>query len=108
MPRASTYWVGAVWCVYVVVFEYPLWHSGIGASRDWTLVDRVDSMWIEGNVVLDRGDGCVRRFVSPDRIHRSVSAERNAVVSAGALVGAIGVMARAFQQRHVDILSGDV
>ena len=77
-------------------------------SREWMLVYRVDSLWIEGNVVLDRGDGGIRRSVSPNRIHRSLSTERNAVVGAVALVGAVRVMVRAFQQRHVDILAGDV
>src|SRR5207253_6904532 len=55
----------------------------------------------ESDVILDRGDGCIRCLVGPHRIHRSVAAEKNAVVSAVALVGAIGVMVRSFQQRHV-------
>ena len=59
-------------------------------------------------MILDRGDGCIRCLVGPYRVHRSLSAERNAVVGAIALVGAIGVMVRSFQQRHVDILLRDV
>ena len=56
-------------------------------SRYTPLRYGVDTIWIEGDVILDRGDGCIRRFVGPHRIHRSVAAERNAVVSAVALVG---------------------
>src|SRR5437660_8077520 len=72
------------------------------------LLYRIDAIWIESDVILDRGDGCIRCLVGPHRIHRSVAAERNAVVSAVALIGAIGVMVGSFQQRHVDILLRDV
>ena len=72
------------------------------------LLYRIDTVWIESDVILDRDDGCIRCLVGPRRIHRSVAAERNAVVRAVALVGAIGVMVRSFQQRHVDILLRDV
>src|ERR1700730_18692607 len=57
---------------------------------------------------LHRGDSWIRCLVGPYLFNRSVAAERNAVVSAVALVGAIGVMVRSFQQRHVDILLRDV
>src|SRR4030095_783084 len=71
-------------------------------------LDRIDATRVEGNVVLDRSDGRIRRLIDPDGILRSMSADRNAVVGAVALVGAVGTMVRAFQQRHVDILSRDV
>ena len=65
-------------------------------------------MGIEGDVILDPGDGVKRGLIGPHGIDRAFAAQRDAVVSAVTLVGAVGGVSRAFEERHVDILSRDV
>src|SRR5882724_9261027 len=71
------------------------------------LLDRVDTIRVEGEMVLDLGDRGVRRLIGPDGIHRSLPAEWDAVVVAFALVGAIGLVRGPLQPRHVHVLAWD-
>ena len=70
--------------------------------------DRIDTVGIEREVIADRLDGGIGRLVSPDRIDGALAARRDREVRGIALVWAIRRMVRAFELRHVDILSRDV
>ena len=72
------------------------------------LLDRVDAVWIEGEIVPDGRYRRVRRFIGPDSVGGAHTAQRNAVVCAVALVGAVGGVVRSREQRHVDVLARDV
>src|SRR5476649_1153915 len=70
--------------------------------------DRVDAVRIKRHVVLDGGNGIIRRLISPDGIDGAFTAGRNAEVAGVALVRAIGGVAAAFELAHVDVLARDV
>src|ERR1700687_4620217 len=60
------------------------------ASGGGLFVDGIDAIGIEGEMIPDRGDRVKRRLVGPDRVGGPLTAGRNAVIGAVALVGAIG------------------
>ncbi len=68
----------------------------------------VDAIGIEGQVVLNLGNSGVRSLISPHRIGGAHPSRRDAVVSAIALVRAVGGVVRPLQERHVDVLARDV
>src|SRR6266404_5045026 len=70
--------------------------------------DRVDAAGIERDVVLDRGDRRVRLLVGPNGVSRAPATGRNAVISAVALVGAVGGAVSPLEQRHFDVLARDI
>src|SRR5207244_932401 len=72
------------------------------------LLYRVDTIGIEGEVLLDLVDGRVRFLVRPNGIHGTLSANGNTVVRAITLEGAVRGVVRALQERHVDIFARDV
>ena len=53
-------------------------------------LDSVDTVGIERDVVLDRGDRRIGLLVGPDGFDRALATGRNAVIGAVALVGAVG------------------
>src|SRR6202012_6074864 len=72
------------------------------------LFDRVDPVGIESEIILDRRHGPIGRFIRPYRVACALAARRDAVITAIALVGAVGRVIAALQQRHVHVLTGDV
>jgi hypothetical protein len=59
-------------------------------------------------MVLDRRYRLIRRFVGPHSIGGTIAAGRNAEIRALTLIGAVGGVVRPFQERHVDILAGNI
>jgi len=72
------------------------------------LFDRIDAVRIERDMVLDQCDSFVGVFVRPYRIRGALTAGRNAVVGAFALVRAVSSVVSALQQRHIHVMSRDV
>src|ERR1700730_8504238 len=70
--------------------------------------DRLDAIGIKSEITLDGGNGRVRFLVGPNGIDRALPADRNAEISAVALVGAVGGVIRPLEQREVDVLPGNV
>ena len=58
------------------------------------LLDRVDTVGVEGEVVPNGRHRCVRIVIGPSSVDRTLPAGANAVVGAGALVGAVGGVVR--------------
>src|SRR5205807_539830 len=74
----------------------------------WSFFDRVNTLGVEGEIILDRRDGSVWGLITPHSIDRTLAAERNAEVGGVPLVGAIGRAICPRQERHIDILARDV
>ena len=72
------------------------------------LLYRIDTIGIEGEMVPDLGDSGIGSLVAPYSILRPFPADGDVVVSAFALVGAVGAVVCPFQQRHVDVFARDV
>src|ERR1700720_4533603 len=70
--------------------------------------DRVDAFGIEGEMIFDERDRRVRRLIGPHGIHRAMPAKWNAEVGTVALIGTVGGVVRALEQRHVYVLARDV
>src|SRR5258705_429619 len=66
-------------------------------------LDGVYTVGIESDVVLDRGDRAVRRLIGPDSVDRTLSAQRDAVVSAVTLVWAVRGVVGSLEQRGVHV-----
>src|SRR5271166_1872273 len=56
----------------------------------WSFFDRVNTLGVEGEIILDRRDGSVWGLITPHSIDRTLAAERNAEVAAIPLVRAVG------------------
>src|ERR1700722_20257451 len=82
--------------------------ASIVSSGSGLFLDRVDAISIEGEMVLNRRDRFVRSFVGPHGVRRARAAGRDAVIGAVALVGAVGRVVGAGEQRHIDIFARDV
>ena len=59
-------------------------------------------------MVLDRGDRAVRRLIGPDSVDRTLSPQRNAVVSAVTLVWAVRGVVGSLKQRGVHVLEWNI
>src|ERR1700733_4872124 len=70
-------------------------------------LDSIDTVRVEGDVILDRRHRFKWGLISPHRIGGTIPANRNAVVGRVALVWAIGRVFASHEQRHVDIPTGD-
>src|SRR5216684_1559448 len=79
-------------------------HPALGRRRQ--LADLVDTVWIEGNVILDLRHRIKWGLVSPHRIEPAIPASRNAVVGSVALVGTIRRVFAARESGHIDIPTG--
>src|SRR5258708_9656395 len=87
-----------------------LWprHEPPRPGRRRRLADRVDTVRVEGDVVLDPRHRFDRGLISPHRIERTIAASRNAVVGSVALVGAIRGVFATRERGHIDIPTGDI
>src|SRR5205807_6477412 len=56
----------------------------------WPFLDRVNTLGVEGEIILDRHDGSVWGLITPHSIDRTLAAERNAEVATIPLVRAVG------------------
>src|SRR5438552_4511155 len=74
----------------------------------WSFFDRVNTLGVEGEIILDRHDGSVWGLITPHSIDRTLAAERNAEVAAIPLVRAVGGALGAVEEPHVDVLARDV
>src|SRR4029077_20621903 len=81
------------------------WEEGLGLRP---FFDRVDAIVVKGEIILDRRDGGVWSLITPHRVDRSLTAERDAVIAAIAFVRAVSAMIGGFEERYVDILARDV
>jgi hypothetical protein len=71
-------------------------------------LDGVYTVGIESDVVPDRGDGAVRRLIGPDSVDRTLSPQRDAVVSAVTLVWAVRGVVGSLEQRGVHVLEWNI
>src|SRR5882724_11729503 len=72
------------------------------------LIDRIDTVGIEREMILDRRNGGEWSLIGPYGVRGPRTTQRDAVVGAVSLVGAVGGVIRPRQQRHVDVLARDV
>ena len=70
--------------------------------------DRVDAVGVEGEMIFDERHRRVRRLIGPHGVRRTIPAERNAEIGTVALIGAVGSVFRALEQRHVYVVAGHV
>ena len=70
--------------------------------------DGVDPVRVKRQVFPDCRYGGIRSLVGPDGVDRALSASRNAVIGALALVGTIRLVRGPLQLRHIDVLARDV
>src|ERR1700730_7731700 len=64
---------------------------------------RIDTIGVEGDPILDLGDGGKGSLIGPHGVDRFLSTERNAVVAAISLVRAVGGVLCGLEQRDVNI-----
>src|SRR5271169_3832740 len=74
----------------------------------WSFLDRVNTLGVEGEIILDRHDGSVWGLITPHSIDRTLAAEQNAEVAAIPLIRAVGGAIGAVEERHVDVLARNV
>src|SRR5260221_8094534 len=84
------------------VLQLALAHYGLPVA------DLVDTVRVEGDVILDPRHRFKWGLVGPHRIERAIPASRNAVIGSVALVGAIRRVFATRQRGHIDIPTGDV
>src|SRR5712664_1489498 len=77
-------------------------------GRQYWSADLVDTVRVEGDVILDLRHRFKRCLVSPHRIDGAIPAGRNAVVGSVALVRAIRRVLAARERGHIDIPTGDI
>src|ERR1700688_1706180 len=73
-----------------------------------SLAELVDTVRVEGDVILDLRHRFKWRLIRPHRVERTIPASRNAVVGSVALVGAIRGVFATRERGHIDIPTGDV
>src|SRR5438105_4426651 len=66
-------------------------------------LDGVYTVGIESDIVLDRGDGGVRRLIGPDSVDRTLSPQGDAVVGAVTLIRAVGGVVGPLEQRGIHV-----
>src|ERR1700722_2497659 len=71
-------------------------------------LDGIDTVRVEGDVILDLRHRFKWGLISPHRIDGTIPANRYAVVGRVALVGAIGRMFASRERRHIHIPMGDI
>src|ERR1700737_4234937 len=77
-------------------------------GRRRRLADLVDTVRVEGDVILDLRHRFKWGLISPHRIEGTIPASRKAVVGSVALVGAIGRVFATCERGHIDIPTGDI
>src|SRR5258708_29005176 len=81
-------------------------HRSPGRRR--RLADLVDTVRVEGDVILDLRHRFKWRLISPHRIARTIPASRNAVVGSIALIGPIRRVFATRERGHIDIPTRDI
>src|SRR5258707_13378204 len=98
MPLRGSRWSPAQWRVA----EPPK------PGRRRRLADLVDTVGVEGEVILDPRHRFKRGLIRPHRIERTITANGNAVIRSVALVGAIRGVFAARERGHIDIPTRDI
>src|SRR6185295_411538 len=89
--------------------SFAKWPSSGGWSvSPMSFVDRIDPVRVEGEIIFDDQHCCEGSLIGPHSVGRTVSAEWNAEIATVALIGAVGGVLRAFQQRQGHVLAGHV
>src|ERR1700688_928898 len=73
-----------------------------------SLAELVDTVRVEGDVILDLRHRFKWRLIRPHRVERTIPASRNAVVGSVALVGTIRGVFTTRERGHIDITTGDI